>query len=168
MDEPGGLGGVGGLHLFAVAIQALAGSDADHAAILETLDEMMNAATTEDRRGELLAELGDGFVQASGNRVLRLIRHGLRSRYSNYVLPDRRRAGIGHELLVPHLERLARAIRQRDGAEAGEAIFALTATSRAHIKTALEGERSQTGAVSSHPTAPTEADLAALAAGEKR
>lgn len=116
-------------------------SDEERAAMLALISEMRDEAPPTQRRGALLNELGALFVQASGNLVLRLVRHGLRSRYSDYVLPESRTDSVPTAASAPHLERLEKAIRSGDGSEASEAILQITAALRRHMRATLEAER---------------------------
>jgi DNA-binding FadR family transcriptional regulator len=106
--------------------------------LLAILDEMVETAPSERRRGELLGELSATFVEASGNPVLAQLRHGLRTRYSNFVLPDPRRRSAPHATLAPAMRRLRRAVQSGDGAQASEAIYALVGRMRRAIRMHLE------------------------------
>lgn len=110
-------------------------------AMLDVVEEMITGRATEERRGELVSALGEAFVEASGNMVLGLVRHGLRTRYSNYVLPEDQRHSAPMELMEEPLRQLADAIRSGRGADASEAILALTTVTRRHIRSHLEAQR---------------------------
>lgn len=108
--------------------------------LLAILDEMIESKLAGERRGELFAALGAAFVEATGNPVLALLRHGLRTRYSDYVLPDSQRGAIAAEALEPHLLDLRTAIEAGAGAHASDAVYALTALIRGQIRSSLECE----------------------------
>ena len=109
-----------------------------HGRLLAILDEMISKRPSARRRGELLASLSEVFIEASGNPVLAQLRHGLRTRYSNFVMPDARRGAAPHEALEADMERLRRAIARRRGRDASEAIYALVSRMRVAIREHLE------------------------------
>ena len=112
-------------------------SDEEQAALVAILDEMIETKPSERRRGELFAELSAAFVAASGNPVLAILRHGLRTRYSDFVLPDARRKTASNVELAPGLKRLRTAVRKRSGAEAAETIYTLVSLIRTSIRASL-------------------------------
>lgn len=116
-------------------------SDEERSAMLELMGELRDESISAGRKGTLITELGTQFVQASGNLVLRLVRHGLRSRYSDYVLPESRTDSLPASAITSHLARLEAAIAGRDGGEASEAILQITAAMRQHMRETLERER---------------------------
>ena len=102
--------------------------------MLSILSEMMRPDN--ENRAELVEELGDCFVEASGNMVLRLMRHGLQARRI-------RSAGGSYDILrdpptrteaEPHLEALTRAIEEADGATASEAVYNLSCLFRQRVR----------------------------------
>ncbi len=113
--------------------------DAERASMLGLLDEMLEGKADDEAPHEVFRRLGEAFVAASGNRVLRLVRHGLKTRYSNYVMPGSR--AVPYVPIEPHLRRLRESVEARAGAEASEAIFALTKEIRGVLRAELEAER---------------------------
>lgn len=112
-------------------------TDEEREALLDILDEMIESQPTELRRGELFAELSAAFVTASGNPVLALLRHGLRTRYSDFALPDSRRRSASNEQLAPLLKKLRTAVRKQSGADASENIYDLVCLIRKSIHASL-------------------------------
>ncbi|MBW2422969.1 MAG: FadR family transcriptional regulator [Deltaproteobacteria bacterium] len=100
---------------------------AQRARMLELLGTMMEPELADDDRADLVAELSDCFVEASGNMVLRLMRRGLPS-------TRKRSAGALRLFNDPpkrsdverHLARLARAIEASDGGTASESVYRLS------------------------------------------
>jgi hypothetical protein len=97
---------------------------------------MTRPEIADEDRADLVAELGDCFVEASGNMVLRLMRHGLRPR------PNRSAEAYGGLLSDPpnradlemHLTTLAGAIEETDGATASEAVYKLSCLFRQEVR----------------------------------
>ncbi|MEE8164094.1 MAG: GntR family transcriptional regulator [Myxococcota bacterium] len=103
--------------------------------MLSILSEMQRPEIENEDRAELVEELGDCFVEASGNMVLRLMRHGLQAR--------RIRSAGSYDILrdpptrteaEPHLEALTRAIEEADGATASEAVYNLSCLFRQRVR----------------------------------
>lgn len=105
------------------------------AQMLEILASMTRPELSHADRADLVYALGDCFVEASGNMVLRLMAKGLR------MPPERMRAGYDvfddpttraetDALLV----RLGRAIEATDGALAAEAIYDLSRLFRRSLR----------------------------------
>ena len=113
-------------------------SDDERKAILATISEMIDSAPSERRRGELFALLSEQLVEASRNPVLALMRHSLRTRYSNLVIPDSRRRSTPNEELAPDLKRLRTAVRKGEGNAASDAIYGLITRIRRAIRSDLE------------------------------
>jgi len=105
------------------------------AKMLEILATMLNEELDVDRHLGLVTELSDCFVEASGNMVLRLMRHGLRKRRGESsgdsihlrVTPDKGE-------VEPHLMKLARAIEDADGATASEQVYRLSTLFRRTVR----------------------------------
>ena len=103
--------------------------------MIAILDAMMQPELGDEERADLVTELGDCFVEASGNMVLRLMRRGL--------WPPRARVAAGYSLFsIPpdraevesHLSSLARAIGEADGATASEAVYRLSCLFRQRVR----------------------------------
>lgn len=100
---------------------------AQRAKMLEILRAMLDQELDAERRHDLITQLSDCFVEASGNMVLRLMRHGLRKRRAE--LPGesiRLRLTPDAKEIEPHLQRLVRAIEEADGATASEEVYRLS------------------------------------------
>ena len=108
--------------------------------LLSILDEMIKSGCSGPRRGELFAALSEGLSSASGNPVLKLMRNGLRTRYSDYVLPNPAAMSVPSEAIEPFLIRLREAIESRSGAEASDALYHATTLIRGAIRSALEAD----------------------------
>jgi DNA-binding FadR family transcriptional regulator len=105
------------------------------ARMLEIHATMMEPGLEDTDAADLVAELSDCFVEASGNMVLRLMRRGLPSSRN-------RSAGALSRLLdppkrsdvEPHLSELARAIEEADGGTASEAVYQLSRLLRQRVR----------------------------------
>jgi GntR family transcriptional repressor for pyruvate dehydrogenase complex len=113
-------------------------SHEERAGILAILSEMIESAPSERRRGELFEVLSEKLVAASRNPVLALMRHSLRTRYSNLVIPDSRRRSTPNEELAPDLKRLRTAIRKGEGSRASDAVYGIITRIRKAIRSDLE------------------------------
>jgi len=113
-------------------------ADADQRArMLSILDEMIAMDLEHDDRSRLVEELGDCFVEASGNMVLRLMRHGLRSPGGGASSADRLFKAAPkpkREDVEQHLFRLSVAIKHADGAIASEAVYKLSCLFRQTVR----------------------------------
>jgi GntR family transcriptional repressor for pyruvate dehydrogenase complex len=116
---------------------------ANRARLLSILDEMIRSEPTEERRAEFISTLGAAFDEASGNPVLALLRHGLRTHSSNYLRPENRNRPVSAESIAPHLLRLRGAIATGDGAAASEAVYGFTAVIRRTLRASLEEEHAR-------------------------
>jgi DNA-binding FadR family transcriptional regulator len=105
------------------------------AQMLSILSEMLRQEIGNEDRADLVVELGDCFVDASGNMVLCLMRRGLHARrlrlagtYSIQSDPPNRAE------VEPHLTALTRAIEAADGATASEAVYNLSCLLRQRVR----------------------------------
>lgn len=112
-------------------------TDEEREGFITILDEMLKTNVPHTRRTELFSQLNERFVAASGNTVLHLVQHGLRTRYADYVVPDRHRP-LAKSTVEPSLRKLMRGVRDRAPVEASEAIYELTAAIRKHTRLAHE------------------------------
>ncbi|MFK7898787.1 MAG: FadR/GntR family transcriptional regulator [Myxococcota bacterium] len=147
-------------------------SDEQRAQMVALIHEMIEAPDAEERRSERFRSLCDAFVEASGNLVLRLVQHGLRTRYSDYLPPNFRRdqseESVTQGSIHSPLKHLSQAIIDRNGPGASEALLDLTNTVRAHLRAQLEMSRrdlAQTkptfgAALPATPTSPAAATVA--------
>jgi DNA-binding FadR family transcriptional regulator len=105
------------------------------ARMLSIMTAMMQPDLVEEDRADLVAELGDCFVDASGNMILRLMSRGLRG--------QRERSTGAYRVLTlspgdvdvqTHLASLAGAIEAVDGVTASEAVYALSCLIRKNVR----------------------------------
>jgi GntR family transcriptional repressor for pyruvate dehydrogenase complex len=109
------------------------------AQMLGILESMTRAELSHADRAELVDALGDSFVEASGNMVLRLMAKGLR------MQPDQTRSGYGvfsdptsGSEVQAQLSRLSRAIQAADGSLASEATYDLSRLFRRNLRERLQ------------------------------
>jgi DNA-binding GntR family transcriptional regulator len=86
-------------------------------------------------------ELGDLFVEASDNLVLKLVRRGVTTDFIDQL--DARRPHLlePFSLSEQHFQNLANAIDARDGAAAAEVVLELTHEIRRHATESITNER---------------------------
>lgn len=129
-----------GLFSMAARLCAERASDEQRAAIRKLLARAGSELPAQERIA-LLHELGDLFVEASGNLVLKLVRRGVTTDFIDRL--DARRP----HLLAPfspnelHFQNLTDAIDSRDGPAAAEAVLELTLEIRRHAIEAITNER---------------------------
>jgi DNA-binding FadR family transcriptional regulator len=105
------------------------------ARMLSILDQMTQPEVDDERRADLVVDLGDCFVEASGNMVLRLMRRGLRTRGHRSVRGRRLFADSpGRADVETQFTLLARAIRESDGVVASEAVYRLSCLLRQTVR----------------------------------
>jgi DNA-binding FadR family transcriptional regulator len=105
------------------------------ARMLSILDGMMQPDVPDEDRADLVADLGECFVEASGNMVLRLMRRGLRTRRDRSAGALRLLSDPPSQVDVDlHLTTLARAIQEADGATASEAVYMLSCLFRQKVR----------------------------------
>ncbi len=126
-----------GFLALAARLGTLRATDLQREDFTRILDEMLQGDIPDARQNELFSLLNDRFIEASGNTVLQLVRHGLRTRYADYTVPNPHRP-VGKSQVEPSLQRLKQSILDRAPAEASEAIYELTAVIREHNRLATE------------------------------
>jgi DNA-binding FadR family transcriptional regulator len=105
------------------------------AQMLSILKAMMQEDLVDEERADLVADLGDCFVEASGNTILRLMNRGLRGQRG-------RSTGVFRVLSVgandvdvqTHLASLVGAIEAVDGVIASEAVYELSCLLRKNVR----------------------------------
>jgi DNA-binding FadR family transcriptional regulator len=103
--------------------------------MLAILNAMMQPDLIDEDRADLVDELGDCFVEASGNIVLRLMSRGLRGQRERSTGAYRLIRGTADETAVDtHLASLSRAIAEVDGLTASEAVYALSCLIRMNVR----------------------------------
>jgi DNA-binding FadR family transcriptional regulator len=115
---------------------------AQRARMLALLDEMMASDLEDGDPLDLVEALGDCFVEASGNMVLRLMRHGLRTRGDGVASAHRifkSAAKPSRTVVEPHLRRLSTAINGADGATASESVYQLSILFRQTVRSQTRG-----------------------------
>jgi DNA-binding FadR family transcriptional regulator len=105
------------------------------ARMLSILNALMDRSLEAEERADLVAELGDCFVEASQNIVLRLMSRGLHARREltsgAYHLLS---SDTNHAVAELNLGNLAQAIETVDGAAASEAVYNLSCLLRKNVR----------------------------------
>ena len=103
--------------------------------LLEILEAMTRPGLGSEDLVDLVAELGNRFVEASGNMVLRLMAHGLQVKrahtrlgYGLFIDPPSRAE------VETQLTRLTRAIETADGTLASESVYGLSRLFRQSLR----------------------------------
>ena len=126
---------ISGFRAMAARLGAERATPEQRTRLLELLVSMRQAELGHAERAELVYALGEAFVEASGNMVLRLMAKGLRMR------PEQTRAG--YEVFddpatraeaEAQLAALARAIEAADGALASESTYGLSRLFRINLR----------------------------------
>jgi DNA-binding FadR family transcriptional regulator len=103
--------------------------------MLSILDSMMQPDLIDEDRADLVDELGDCFVEASGNMVLRLMRRGLGGQRERSTGVYRSIRGTPtHTVVDAHLASLAKAIVAVDGITASESVYAISCLIRENVR----------------------------------
>lgn len=110
-------------------------NEEQRARMLSILKTMMETEPEEYDRAELVTELSDCLVEASGNMVLRLMRRGLSTNVDLMsVANDAFRVSPAQAEVEPLLWRLSHAIENSDGATASEAVYRLSCLLRQTVR----------------------------------
>lgn len=129
-----------GLFSMAARLCAERASEEQRVKIRKLLTRARNGLSSRERIA-LMHALGDLFVEASENLVLKLVRRGVNTNFIDQL--DARRP----HMLAPyspsevHFQKLAEAIDARSGAAAAEAVHELTLEIRRHAMEAITNER---------------------------
>ena len=103
--------------------------------MLSILDAMMTPDLVDEDRVDLVDELSNCFVEASGNMILRLMSRGLRGQRERSTGAFRLTRGTpNHTSVDAHLTSLARAIVSVDGVTASESVYALSCLIRKNVR----------------------------------
>lgn len=142
---------MGGLFSNAARYCAERATDDQRRQVHALLARIMDPEDRDAERIEMIHQLGDLFVEASDNLVLRLVRRGVRTHLVEHM--EKRRPQVFEPLLFsePHLKALGKAIDTRDGTAASEAVHALTKEIRRHALETLLIERARSDAERNSP-----------------
>lgn len=129
-----------GLFSLAARLCAERASATQRAQLLALL-ERAKADLATDERIVLMHQIGDLCVEASNNLVLKLVRRGVKTDFVERL--DAQRPGMLEPIPpgVPHFQDFARAIENKDGPAAAEAVLELTREIRRHAMESITNER---------------------------
>jgi GntR family transcriptional repressor for pyruvate dehydrogenase complex len=114
----------------------------DIAALLVELERPKPA----EEQVPLIQQLGDHFVVAADNFVLKLVRRGVKTHFIQRF-EERQIATAAAEFPpTAHFRELARAIEERDGSAASEAVYGITLAIKQHVLESIQAERARRAA----------------------
>jgi DNA-binding FadR family transcriptional regulator len=103
--------------------------------MLSILNTMMQSDLIAEDHADLVDELGECFVEASGNMILRIMSRGLRGQRERSTGVYRMiQETPNNKILDAHLADLAEAIKNIDGMAASEAVYALSCLLRKNVR----------------------------------
>ena len=114
-------------------------SDLQMERALEIARLLLAAKVDEEEQHELEVEFSRLFIDASDNLVLKLIRRGITVNFLARIARDGTRPP--RSAMRPHMQRLCRALEERDSAAAAESFYAGMERAHDHLIAALR-ERS--------------------------
>jgi DNA-binding FadR family transcriptional regulator len=117
------------------------GSDHEIDSLRALLARIASPETREDDFAEKLHDLVEQMVDSTGNRVLRLVRRGLRFHFSERIRAAGFEPRMPRDLVAPMVRDLDSALAGRDGALAAEIAYSLMRVHRERSIEALEAER---------------------------
>jgi DNA-binding FadR family transcriptional regulator len=125
------------------------------ARMLEILETMMGIEELDNEaQAALISELGDCFVEASGNMILKLMRRGLQPNGDHEIAAHLMQGMKPNQAEAePLLWRLSHAIEHTDGATASEAVYRLSCLLRRTVREQTDEKRNESG-VDSEPGVP--------------
>ncbi|MCP4040012.1 MAG: FCD domain-containing protein, partial [bacterium] len=118
-------------------------ADAEQRRALGELLAELERTESPDEQVLLIHQLGDLMVDAADNLILKLVRRGVRTRVLERMEPHGFPSAPPEWSRRPQLRELARAIDERDGAAASEAVYELSTVLRQHALVVIEAERSR-------------------------
>jgi DNA-binding FadR family transcriptional regulator len=110
--------------------------DAQRDAILLAIERLSDTRLGHESHFERLHDLGDRFLEAADNIVLKLVHRGLHAQLIDRIHHDIE-VSPPAALRLPPLRLLAAAVRERNGTAAAEAAHELTVVVRRHIAETL-------------------------------
>ena len=127
---------ISGFRAMAARLGTERATSEERAHMLEILKVMMNASELgDDVDAALISELGDCFVEASRNMILKLMRRGLQPTGDPETMTYFKRGKDSNSAEVePLLWRLSHAIENADGATASEAVYRLSCLLRRTVR----------------------------------
>jgi DNA-binding FadR family transcriptional regulator len=140
---------MGGMFTMSARLCAERATDEQRAGVLDVLQRLADAEGDIAERVQLIDELGDRMVEATGNIVMKIARRQVKAHFLERVNP--RGLDIRNPSWVTrdHLLRVAAAIEARDGPAASEAIYDLTKSVRRNAVRTIEELRQQMAAAES-------------------
>jgi GntR family transcriptional repressor for pyruvate dehydrogenase complex len=128
-----------GLFMMSARLCAERSTDEQRTTIYALVDRLLSEDLDVKERFRLTRELGDRFVEASENRVLQMIRRGMKTQFMDRLpVPE---TSAPHTIRAPYLHRLRDALATRDGTAASEAIYELTRAIRKHTLDSIATQR---------------------------
>lgn len=119
-------------------------SDEQCEVILAQIDRLSDPALDPELQFDGFHELGDLFLEASGNIVLKLVRKGLNTHLIQRIRQGELEVPPPASLRMEPLREMADAVRRRDGGAAAEAAHKFSVALRGHVNATLSAARAAT------------------------
>jgi len=129
-----------GLFTMSARLCAERANDEQRRGLFEALEKLENPDLDSSEQIVLIQELGDRMAEATDNMVLKLVRRGIRAHVMDRLSRSQLEISTPVWLRVPHIRRLTKTIRDRDGTAASEAAYELTKAVRRYTLETLEAE----------------------------
>jgi len=132
------------LFTMAARLAAERADDEQRAKILELIERLASQEFSDfHEHFRLVQQLGDRFVEAADNLVLRIVRGGLKTNFFEKIQSKMPHDPPSLAMRAPHFRRIASAIEARDGAAASEAVLELTRMAQRHALETLHASHQE-------------------------
>ena len=133
----------GGVFSLAARLGAERANDAQRTQAIEILEQLKNEKIPLAEEQLLIQALSQILIEASGNMVLGLVRHGLQNRYLERMTERGTVLRPADAERGPILERLIRALAESDGAGAADATFEINQAVRRNALTLWKTQQAE-------------------------
>jgi DNA-binding FadR family transcriptional regulator len=132
-----------GVTAMAVRLGVVRASDEDIDRAITLVEKITSTRTSAEEQQQLAISFSEIFVEASGNLVLRLVRHGINMQFLDRLPWKAFYTRIPRAVLGPKRKSLVRALRERDGEAAAREIFEGMKLAHDRVVDALRVERGE-------------------------
>lgn len=138
-----------GLFVMSARLCAERANDEQRAGVLEVLRRLADSDLAIGDRVQLIDELGDRMVEATGNMVMKMVRRSVTAHFLERLRPRGLDMRDPNWVSRDQLESVAAAIEARDGTAASEAVYELTKSVRRNAVRTITELRQSMDAVES-------------------